>query len=73
MKEAKKKGPECILIQINFLKYLDPSVQTVNPLNVGHWLRANRKHFKDGIISHSHTKNGCEMNREHVNHSGLTY
>ncbi len=52
------KGPECILIQINLFKYLDPSVQTLNPLDLGHWLRENRKQFKGGIISQSRTKNG---------------
>lgn len=48
------KGPERILTQINLLKYLDPSVQTLNPLDVDHWLRADRKQFKRGINSLSH-------------------
>ena len=64
MKEA-QKAPECILMQINLLKYLDPSVQTLNLPNTGHWLRANKKQFKGRIISQSRTKNGCEMKREH--------
>lgn len=43
----------------SFIKILDPSVQTLNPLDMDYWLRANRKHFKGGTISHCCTKNGC--------------
>ena len=61
--EIAPKGAECIYTQISFLKYLDLSVQTLNPFFVDHLLRENIKQIIGRMNSHSHTKNGCEMER----------